>query len=216
MDDHDHAAARKRSRHGEGTDRPWVANLITHSTNTRLATIWNWCVVIKPPIVITALGSPEPAAGRATTTVAGVRGCRELESRAKLLRRASTALRAFQPARAVTPVMSAPSRSSPPCVSSSTAGSWSAVALPTGRHCRRDRCRRRLRVHGHAIPAIASRAAPCSSTSRWSSIVARTTWSSVRDGNCGVVAGAESAGRGWIRALRRVAARNYDTGRRRL
>lgn len=41
-------------------DGPWVANLITHSTNTRLADDLRLVAQYKPPIVITALGSPKP------------------------------------------------------------------------------------------------------------------------------------------------------------
>ncbi len=41
-------------------DGPWVANLITHSTNARLAEDLALVAKYKPPIVITALGSPKP------------------------------------------------------------------------------------------------------------------------------------------------------------
>ncbi len=41
-------------------DGPWVANLITHSTNSRLADDLRLVAEYKPPIVITALGSPKP------------------------------------------------------------------------------------------------------------------------------------------------------------
>jgi len=40
---------------------PWVANLITHSTNTRFADDLELVRRHQPPIVITALGSPKPA-----------------------------------------------------------------------------------------------------------------------------------------------------------
>ena len=40
---------------------PWAANLVTHSTNTRLAEGLALVAKYKPPIVITALGSPKPA-----------------------------------------------------------------------------------------------------------------------------------------------------------
>lgn len=39
---------------------PWVANLITHSTNTRLAADLDLVAKYRPPVVITALGSPKP------------------------------------------------------------------------------------------------------------------------------------------------------------
>lgn len=39
---------------------PWVANLITHSTNTRLEADLDLVAKYQPPIVITALGSPKP------------------------------------------------------------------------------------------------------------------------------------------------------------
>ena len=41
-------------------DGPWVANMITHSTNTRLAEDLRLVAEYKPPVVITALGSPRP------------------------------------------------------------------------------------------------------------------------------------------------------------
>jgi nitronate monooxygenase len=40
---------------------PWAANLITHSTNTRLPRDLELVARYQPPIVITALGSPKPA-----------------------------------------------------------------------------------------------------------------------------------------------------------
>jgi nitronate monooxygenase len=42
------------------SDAPWVANLITHSTNARLADDLRLVAEYKPPVVITALGSPKP------------------------------------------------------------------------------------------------------------------------------------------------------------
>lgn len=41
-------------------DAPWIANMITHSTNTRLAEDLRLVAEYKPPVVITALGSPKP------------------------------------------------------------------------------------------------------------------------------------------------------------
>ncbi len=41
-------------------DGPWIANLITHSTNARLSEDLAMVARYKPPIVITALGSPRP------------------------------------------------------------------------------------------------------------------------------------------------------------
>lgn len=41
-------------------DGPWIANLITHSTNTRLEEDLRLVAQYKPPVVITALGSPKP------------------------------------------------------------------------------------------------------------------------------------------------------------
>ena len=40
---------------------PWCANLVTHSSNTRLAEDLELVAKYKPPIVVTALGSPKPA-----------------------------------------------------------------------------------------------------------------------------------------------------------
>lgn len=47
----------------EGARRPgpWAANLVTHSTNSRLAEDLELVRRHRPPIVITALGSPKPA-----------------------------------------------------------------------------------------------------------------------------------------------------------
>jgi nitronate monooxygenase len=42
-------------------DRPWCANLVTHSTNARLADDLALVAKHKPPVVVTALGSPKPA-----------------------------------------------------------------------------------------------------------------------------------------------------------
>jgi nitronate monooxygenase len=42
-------------------DRPWCANLVTHSTNARLAEDLALVARHKPPLVVTALGSPRPA-----------------------------------------------------------------------------------------------------------------------------------------------------------
>lgn len=41
-------------------DAPWIANMITHSTNARLAEDLRLVGEYKPPVVITALGSPRP------------------------------------------------------------------------------------------------------------------------------------------------------------
>jgi nitronate monooxygenase len=40
---------------------PWCANLVTHSSNTRLPQDLELIAKYKPPIVVTALGSPKPA-----------------------------------------------------------------------------------------------------------------------------------------------------------
>lgn len=40
---------------------PWAVNLVTHSTNSRLQQDLELVAEFKPPIVITALGSPKPA-----------------------------------------------------------------------------------------------------------------------------------------------------------
>ena len=40
---------------------PWCANLVTHSSNTRLPEDLSLVAKYKPPIVVTALGSPKPA-----------------------------------------------------------------------------------------------------------------------------------------------------------
>jgi nitronate monooxygenase len=43
------------------SDAPWATNLITHSTNTRLPDDLALVHKYRPPLVITALGSPKPA-----------------------------------------------------------------------------------------------------------------------------------------------------------
>ncbi len=40
---------------------PWCVNLVTHSTNSRLAADLELVARFRPPIVVTALGSPKPA-----------------------------------------------------------------------------------------------------------------------------------------------------------
>jgi nitronate monooxygenase len=40
---------------------PWCANLVTHSSNTRLTQDLELIARFKPPVVVTALGSPKPA-----------------------------------------------------------------------------------------------------------------------------------------------------------
>lgn len=42
-------------------DAPWAVNLVTHSTNARLADDLAMVAKHRPPVVITALGSPRPA-----------------------------------------------------------------------------------------------------------------------------------------------------------
>lgn len=49
-----------RIRAGVG-NRPWCANLVTHSTNARLPDDLALVAKHKPPVVVTALGSPRPA-----------------------------------------------------------------------------------------------------------------------------------------------------------
>jgi nitronate monooxygenase len=53
--------AQARDEPGAGTIGPWCANLVTHSSNTRLAEDLELVARYKPPVVVTALGSPKPA-----------------------------------------------------------------------------------------------------------------------------------------------------------
>ncbi|MBM3383518.1 MAG: nitronate monooxygenase [Betaproteobacteria bacterium] len=53
--------ARARDEQPAATIGPWCANLVTHSSNTRLAEDLALVARYKPPIVVTALGSPRPA-----------------------------------------------------------------------------------------------------------------------------------------------------------
>lgn len=45
---------------GQRWTHPWAANLITHSSNTRLKPDLEMIATYRPPVVITALGSPRP------------------------------------------------------------------------------------------------------------------------------------------------------------
>jgi nitronate monooxygenase len=54
-------ALRSAEQEGSRGPGPWVANLVTHSTNTRLTEDIELVRRHRPPIVITALGSPKPA-----------------------------------------------------------------------------------------------------------------------------------------------------------
>lgn len=53
--------ARARDEQPATTIGPWCANLVTHSSNTRLPEDLEMVAHFKPPIVVTALGSPKPA-----------------------------------------------------------------------------------------------------------------------------------------------------------
>ena len=53
--------ARARDEQGTSTIGPWCANLVTHSSNTRLAEDLALVAKYRPPVVVTALGSPKPA-----------------------------------------------------------------------------------------------------------------------------------------------------------
>ena len=53
--------ARARDEQPAHTIAPWCANLVTHSSNTRLADDLRRVARYQPPLVVTALGSPRPA-----------------------------------------------------------------------------------------------------------------------------------------------------------
>lgn len=53
--------ARARDEQDPATVGPWCANLVTHSSNTRLPEDLALIARYQPPIVVTALGSPKPA-----------------------------------------------------------------------------------------------------------------------------------------------------------
>ena len=53
--------AQARDAQPTATIGPWCANLVTHSSNTRLAEDLALVARFKPPVVVTALGSPKPA-----------------------------------------------------------------------------------------------------------------------------------------------------------
>lgn len=53
--------AQARDEQSTATIGPWCANLVTHSSNTRLPEDLALIARYKPPIVVTALGSPKPA-----------------------------------------------------------------------------------------------------------------------------------------------------------
>ena len=50
-----------REQQAPSSIAPWCANLVTHSSNTRLAEDLALVAKYKPPVVVTALGSPKPA-----------------------------------------------------------------------------------------------------------------------------------------------------------
>ncbi len=52
--------ARAKDEQPAATLGPWCANLVTHSSNTRLAEDLDLVAKYQPPIVVTALGSPKP------------------------------------------------------------------------------------------------------------------------------------------------------------
>lgn len=52
--------ARARDEHPDTVLGPWCANLVTHSSNTRLQEDLALVAKHRPPIVVTALGSPKP------------------------------------------------------------------------------------------------------------------------------------------------------------
>ena len=53
--------AKAHDEQAKATIGPWCANLVTHSSNTRLPEDLALIAKYKPPIVVTALGSPKPA-----------------------------------------------------------------------------------------------------------------------------------------------------------
>ena len=53
--------AEARELQGPSTVGPWVANLVTHSSNSRLPQDLELVARYQPPVVVTALGSPKPA-----------------------------------------------------------------------------------------------------------------------------------------------------------
>ncbi len=53
--------AQARDTQGAASVGPWVANLVTHSSNTRLPQDLELVARYQPPVVVTALGSPKPA-----------------------------------------------------------------------------------------------------------------------------------------------------------
>ncbi|MCP5281914.1 MAG: nitronate monooxygenase [Rhodoferax sp.] len=53
--------ARARDTQESATIGPWCANLVTHSSNSRLPEDLELIARYKPPVVVTALGSPKPA-----------------------------------------------------------------------------------------------------------------------------------------------------------
>jgi nitronate monooxygenase len=55
--------AQARDAQATTTIGPWCANLVTHSSNTRLPEDLALIAKYKPPMVVTALGSPKPAIG---------------------------------------------------------------------------------------------------------------------------------------------------------
>jgi nitronate monooxygenase len=61
MKDITEGLAQARDQQVASSIGPWCANLVTHSSNTRLAEDLALVAKYKPPVVVTALGSPKPA-----------------------------------------------------------------------------------------------------------------------------------------------------------
>lgn len=61
MRDITNGLARARDEQAPETIGPWCANLVTHSSNTRLPEDLQLVARYKPPLVVAALGSPKPA-----------------------------------------------------------------------------------------------------------------------------------------------------------
>ena len=97
---------------GAGT-APWAVNLITHRSNSRLADDLALVAAHRPPVVITALGSPRPVMD-AVKGYGGLGRGRRHRPRPRSQgdrRRGSTGSPASAPGQEVTPVTCRPSRS---------------------------------------------------------------------------------------------------------
>jgi hypothetical protein len=125
---------RARDEQPQAPIGPWCANLVTHSSNTRLAEDLALVAKYQPPLVVTALGSPKPAidvvqgyGGRVIADVVNLTLAR------KAIDAGADGLACICHGAGATPARSTRLPSSARCASASTAwSSWAAASATAG------------------------------------------------------------------------------------